>query len=214
MWDGFDFTVNARLAQRPDDADRHAAPAARMVDTCETVTSYNNVSAATVPSPVPTRAGAATSSRGRRRCAAWRATPSRRSTSSSAPSCDRSRRPLACAGHRHRPRSGRCRTRSSPPALGHLPPGATATGNTKIQLTDNEHRVYSDERRTQIDMRVREDPALRPHAHRHRRRPEQPAQHQLRDGLQHDVYLQHGQHAAPERLGHADQPSTTRGSCA
>ena len=38
-------------------------------------------------------------------------------------------------------------------ALGHLPPGATATGNTIIPLADNEHRVYADERRTQIDMR-------------------------------------------------------------
>jgi hypothetical protein len=38
-------------------------------------------------------------------------------------------------------------------ALGHLPPGAPATGTTNLQLTDNEHRVYADERRTQIDMR-------------------------------------------------------------
>ena len=38
-------------------------------------------------------------------------------------------------------------------ALGHLPPGATPTGNTVIQLADNEHRVYANERRTQIDMR-------------------------------------------------------------
>jgi hypothetical protein len=39
-------------------------------------------------------------------------------------------------------------------ALGHLPPGATATGNTTLQLADNEDRVFSNERRTQIDMRV------------------------------------------------------------
>jgi hypothetical protein len=38
-------------------------------------------------------------------------------------------------------------------ALGHLPPGATATGTTNLLLTDNEHRVYSGERRTQLDMR-------------------------------------------------------------
>ena len=37
--------------------------------------------------------------------------------------------------------------------LGHLPVGAPATGNTTILLTDNEHRVYADERRTQVDMR-------------------------------------------------------------
>jgi Carboxypeptidase regulatory-like domain len=39
-------------------------------------------------------------------------------------------------------------------ALGHLPPGAPATGTTNLQLTDNENRVYADERRTQIDMRL------------------------------------------------------------
>ena len=38
-------------------------------------------------------------------------------------------------------------------ALGHLPPGATATGNTTLQIADNQHRVYADARRTQIDMR-------------------------------------------------------------
>jgi len=38
-------------------------------------------------------------------------------------------------------------------ALGHLPAGAVLTGNTPIQVTDSEHRVYADQRRTQIDMR-------------------------------------------------------------
>ena len=38
-------------------------------------------------------------------------------------------------------------------ALGHLPPGATATGNTTIPIADNVNRVYADNRRTQIDMR-------------------------------------------------------------
>ncbi|MEP7306287.1 MAG: TonB-dependent receptor [Acidobacteriota bacterium] len=38
-------------------------------------------------------------------------------------------------------------------ALGHLPVGATATGTTTIQLTDNNNRVYAEDRRTQIDMR-------------------------------------------------------------
>ena len=39
-------------------------------------------------------------------------------------------------------------------ALGHLPPGATATGTTNIPLGDNEHRIYADNRRTQLDKRV------------------------------------------------------------
>jgi hypothetical protein len=38
-------------------------------------------------------------------------------------------------------------------ALGHLPVGATATGTTTSQITDNVNRVYAANRRTQIDMR-------------------------------------------------------------
>jgi hypothetical protein len=38
--------------------------------------------------------------------------------------------------------------------LGRLPGGALATGNTSVQLVDNgDHRLYADNRRTQIDMR-------------------------------------------------------------
>ena len=36
---------------------------------------------------------------------------------------------------------------------GRLPPGAVATGNTIIDILDNDHRLYADDRRTQIDMR-------------------------------------------------------------
>jgi len=35
----------------------------------------------------------------------------------------------------------------------HLPPPATAAGTTTILLTDNEHRVYADNRRMQVVMR-------------------------------------------------------------
>ena len=38
-------------------------------------------------------------------------------------------------------------------ALGRLPPGGSATGNTTVDLLDADHRLYADERRTQIDMR-------------------------------------------------------------
>jgi hypothetical protein len=37
--------------------------------------------------------------------------------------------------------------------LGRLPAGSNATGNTAITLNDNDHRIFSDERRTQIDLR-------------------------------------------------------------
>jgi carboxypeptidase family protein len=38
--------------------------------------------------------------------------------------------------------------------LGRIPPGGTAGGNTIVTLLDNEHRLYADNRRTQVDMRV------------------------------------------------------------
>jgi hypothetical protein len=37
--------------------------------------------------------------------------------------------------------------------LGRLPPGGTAFGTTTVALLDDEHRLYADERRTQVDMR-------------------------------------------------------------
>ena len=38
--------------------------------------------------------------------------------------------------------------------LGRVPPGGTAGGNTNVTLLDNEHRLYADNRRTQVDLRV------------------------------------------------------------
>jgi hypothetical protein len=38
-------------------------------------------------------------------------------------------------------------------AAGRLPPGGLATGITTIEILDNDHRLYADNRRTQIDMR-------------------------------------------------------------
>jgi hypothetical protein len=37
--------------------------------------------------------------------------------------------------------------------LGFLPPGLTATGNSNIDLTDSDHRIFAENRRTQVDMR-------------------------------------------------------------
>ena len=37
--------------------------------------------------------------------------------------------------------------------MGRLPPGAVATGLTSIEILDNDHRLYADDRRMQIDMR-------------------------------------------------------------
>ncbi|MNC87313.1 hypothetical protein D3C83_30290 [compost metagenome] len=39
--------------------------------------------------------------------------------------------------------------------LGRLPPGALATGNTTVNLLDSgEHRLYAENRRTQLDFRL------------------------------------------------------------
>jgi len=37
--------------------------------------------------------------------------------------------------------------------VGRLPPGGLATGNTSVEILDSDHRLYADNRRTQIDMR-------------------------------------------------------------
>jgi Carboxypeptidase regulatory-like domain len=37
---------------------------------------------------------------------------------------------------------------------GRLPPGGLATGNTNIDILDNDHRLFADNRRTQIDLRI------------------------------------------------------------
>ena len=37
--------------------------------------------------------------------------------------------------------------------IGRLPPGGLPTGNTNIDILDDDHRLYADNRRTQIDMR-------------------------------------------------------------
>jgi len=38
-------------------------------------------------------------------------------------------------------------------AVGRLPPGALQSGNTTVTILDTDHRLFADERRTQIDMR-------------------------------------------------------------
>ncbi len=43
---------------------------------------------------------------------------------------------------------------SQPQFLGRVPPGGTPGGNTNVALLDDEHRLYADNRRTQVDLRV------------------------------------------------------------
>ncbi len=155
VWDGFGFSVNARLR---NGLTTQIGPriGRGLVDTCETVTKFNNVNATTgaISGPDP---------RGCRNVEPWQ-TEWRGSASYTVPKVD----VLVSAVLRSQPEvqlsnattlTGASSAQWQVPnaviaaALGHLPPGATPTGTTVIQLADNDHRVYSHERRTQIDMR-------------------------------------------------------------
>jgi hypothetical protein len=153
-WDGVDFTLSARL--RGGLTTQVGTSTGRaLVDTCETVTKFNNVTGAgAILGPDP---------RGCRNVEPWQTTL-RGLASYTLPKVD----VLVSAILRSQPRmqlsgmnvlTGAQSAQWQVPnsviagALGHLPPGATPTSNTIIQLADNEHRIYSNERRTQIDMR-------------------------------------------------------------
>jgi hypothetical protein len=156
VWDGFGFTVTAR--PRNGLTTQIGGGTGRgKVDTCDTVTKFNNVTAATgvIAGPDP---------RGCRNDEPWQTTLSGLA-SYTIPKVG----VLVSAVVRSQPEmqlstaapvlTGAPSAQWQVPnsvvaaALGHLPPGATPTGNTTIQLADNEHRVFSHERRTRIDMR-------------------------------------------------------------
>jgi hypothetical protein len=155
-WDGVDLTLSARLRNGLT-AQIGTTTGRGLVDTCQTVTKYNNVNANTglINGPDP---------RGCHNVEPWETTL-RGLASYTIPRVDvlvsmaiRSQAPaqLSTAAPTHTGAPSAAWTVPNSvvaAALGHLPPGALATGNTTIQLADNEHRVYADERRTQIDMR-------------------------------------------------------------
>ena len=93
-----------------------------------------------------TSATATTSIRSRRPSAGWRRTRFPRSTCSSAARCARSRRSSAVA-------NWAVPNTVIQASLGRLPPGGRATGNTTVNILDSDHRLFADNRRTQIDMR-------------------------------------------------------------
>jgi Carboxypeptidase regulatory-like domain len=157
-WDGVDFTLNARL-RAGFTASFGTTTGRAFVDTCATVTKYNNVVPATgvVAGPDP---------RGCHNVDPWETTV-RGLATYTIPKVD----VLVSAAVRSQPAvqlsvvnttqgfTGTTSAQWNVPnaviaaALGHLPPNATAAGNTTIQIADNGHRVYADTRRTQIDMR-------------------------------------------------------------
>lgn len=142
-WDGFDVTLNARMRsgltmQVGGGTGRGA------VNTCQTVTQFNNVAGTAITGPDP---------RGCNNVEPFQTTL-RGLASYTIPKVDvlisatlRSQPPVAITATWQVPNS------VIQGALGKLPPGALANGNTNITLTDNEHRVYADQRRTQVDMR-------------------------------------------------------------
>jgi hypothetical protein len=161
-WDGVDFTLNARL-RAGFTASFGTTTGRAFVDTCATITKFNNV--------VPTATGApgvvaGPDPRGCHNVDPWETTV-RGLATYTIPKVD----VLVSAAVRSQPPvqlsvvnttqgfTGTTSAQWNVPntvitaALGHLPPGATAAGNTTIQLADYEHRVYADTRRTQIDMR-------------------------------------------------------------
>ena len=135
-WQGVDFTVNARMRQGLT-LQFGTNTGRKIDDTCATVVK--------IDSPDP------------RDC---RLTPPYQTTvrglaTYTIPRVD----VLVSASIRSQPALGLTATWPVPNAivtqlLGRLPPGATAGGNTNVALLDNEHRLYADTRRTQLDMRV------------------------------------------------------------
>ena len=142
-WDGFDLTLNARLRGGLR-AQVGTTTGRGKVNTCEVDVRYHQADGARVEGPDP---------RGCNNVEPWQTTL-RGLASYTVPVVD----VLVSATLRSQPpqdidANWRVPNSVIAAALGHLPPGATATGNTTIPLTDNEHRVYADERRTQVDMR-------------------------------------------------------------
>src|SRR5262245_37210623 len=150
-WDGVDFDVNARLREGLR-LQVGTTTGRAVVNTCDSATKYNQVNAITGLSAGP-------DPRGCNNVEPWQ-TQVRGLASYTIPKIDI----LVSTTVRSQPQMLLGLTPATSAtwqvpnsvilaALGHLPPGATPTGFTNIPLTDNEHRVYADERRTQVDMR-------------------------------------------------------------
>ena len=211
-WHGVDFTLNARL--RGGLTPSFGTTTGRaVVDNCAIATKYNQVNATPTSRPGPIRAAATTSIRSRRSV--------RGLASYTIPKID----VLVAAT-----------VRSQPPVQLGIAAGTVAGGGNSAQwVVPNSldrggarppagrrdgHRHDDDPDRRQRQPRVRRHPAdaarhalregaaFRPHAVGHRHRPQQPVEHELRDGLQHDLHLQRRQHARRAARG-ATRPAST-----
>ena len=162
-WHGVDFTLERAPAQWADRCSSAPAPVARSSIPARTA------SRSTVRTPrLPPEPPFQTTLRG---LASYTVPKDRRAGQRDAA--------LAAAAATHG-RPGRCRTPSSRSSR---PPAARRHRgrNTTIALHDNEHRLYADNRRSQVDMRFAKVLRFGRHARRCRRRPAEPAEHELRD---------------------------------
>lgn len=150
-WNGIDFTLNARLRGGMV-ASLGTTTGRAVVNNCATATKYNQVNATT-------NAEAGPDPRGCNSVDPYQTTV-RGLATYTVPKVDilvsatiRSQPPVLLGTTAITSASWQVPNSVILAALGHLPPGATATGNTTIPLSDNVNRVYADNRRTQIDMR-------------------------------------------------------------
>jgi hypothetical protein len=150
-WDGIDFTLNARLRGGMV-ASFGTTTGRAVVNNCSTATKYNQVNATT-------NAEAGPDPRGCNSVDPYQTTL-RGLATYTVPKVDilvsatiRSQPPVLLGATAATSASWQVPNSVILAALGHLPPGATPTGNTTIPLSDNVNRVYADNRRTQIDMR-------------------------------------------------------------
>jgi hypothetical protein len=153
QWDGFDFTVNARLRGGLTTQIGTTTGRAR-VNTCEVATRFNNV-----VEQGQTRVIRGPDPRGCNDVEPWQTTL-RGLASYTIPRLDvlvsavlRSQPPRLLANDADMTAQWVVPNSVIAAALGHLPPGAPPTGTTTIPLGHNDRRIYADERRTQVDMR-------------------------------------------------------------
>jgi hypothetical protein len=149
VWDGFELSLNSRLRNGLV-AQVGTSTGRGKVNDCEVSTLYNNIVMGALTGPNP---------RGCDNVEPWQTTL-RGLVSYTVPKIDvlistvlRSQPAQLIGGTPATSANWQVPNSVIAAALGHLPPGATPTGTTTIALIDNEHRVYADERRTQVDMR-------------------------------------------------------------
>ena len=187
-WHGVDFTINARL-QNGLTLQLGSGTGRKIVDRCDSITKVNEPTVGPVAG-VLQQATACDSKEPFQ-------TTLRGLASYIVPKID----VRLSATFRSQPGDSRTATWIVPNsviqgALGRLPVGAQSTGTTSVNLLDNnEHRLYHEQRRNQIDMRIANIVRLGGTPHRRGPRSGQSAEHELRDRLREQLPIQpDGQH--------------------